>query len=322
MAAKDLIVGVDLGGTRFRVCLANREGVILERTSHLTLADGGLDAVIHRLVDGVRHILDGQDLARVLGMGLGAPGPLDPWAGIVLYAPNMPGWRDVPLRDRLRAALGIPVYINNDANLGGLGELFFGAGRGLTDLVYITVSTGIGGGVIAGGRLLLGGNGLAGEIGHMVVQVGGPLCGCGNSGCLEAMASGTAIARAARAGLEAGARGTMLTLAQGALDRVDAAIVERAAREGDELAGEIMREAGTYLGIGIVNVIHLLDPQMVIVGGGVSRAGDLILGPAREVLATRLMPGFRGKSRLVASALGDDAGLMGAVALVLAESQA
>ena len=321
MAVKDLIVGVDLGGTRFRVCLANREGVILERTSTLTLADEGPDAVIHRLVEGVRFVLRERDAGSVLGLGLGAPGPLDPWAGVVLHAPNMPGWRDVPLRDRLQDALGIPSFVNNDANLAGLGELYFGAGQGLTDLVYITVSTGIGGGVIAGGRLLLGGHGLAGEIGHMVIQTNGPLCGCGNYGCLEALASGTAIARETRARLEAGAQSAILALAGGAIERVDAAVVERAAREGDALAGEIMREAGTYLGIGIVNVIHLFDPQMVIVGGGVSRAGALIFGPAQAVLDSRLLAGFKGKCSIVPAALGDDAGLMGSVALVLAETR-
>lgn len=319
MAEKDLIVGIDLGGTNFRACLADREGNLIRRESWPTEAQEGHAAVSRRLDAAVRHIA-GPDLARVAGVGVGAPGPLDPWRGVIIAAPNLPGWVDVPLRDDMQSGLGLPVYLGNDANLAALGEFRFGVGRGYSHLVYITVSTGVGGGVIVDGRLLLGAKGLAAEIGHMVIDLKGPRCACGNYGCLEAMASGTAIAREARARMRDGAPTVLWELAKGDLEAVDAVLVEQAARAGDAFALGLLREAGYYLGVGVVNVLHLFDPEIVVVGGGVSRAGELIFGPLRETVQARAMPGYRERSHIVPAGLGDDAGLMGAVALVMSET--
>lgn len=319
MVEKDQVVGVDLGGTRFRACLIDREGNILRRRSWPTEAEGGPDHVIRRLSAGVLEVCAPDGLARVAAVGLGAPGPLDPWLGVILSTPNLPGWDQVPLRDLMQSELGLPVVLGNDANLAGLGELYFGAAKGLKDVVYLTVSTGIGGGVITDGRLLLGAHGLAGELGHMTILPDGPLCGCGNHGCLEALASGTAIGRAARARLRSGEPSRLLRLVEGDIDRVDAELVARAAAEGDALADEVFQSAATYLGIGVANILHAFDPEMVVIGGGVSQAGEMLFGTVRRVVQERAMPAYRATANIVPAALGDDAGLMGAAALALAE---
>jgi len=319
MTERDLIVGIDLGGTQFRVCLADATGTIIRRQRWDTNAQAGPSAVIERMEAAVRETVAPEGLARVAGIGVGAPGPLNPWQGVVLGAPNLPGWNAVPLRDMMQNGLGVPVYLGNDANLAALGELYFGAGQGLRNIVYITVSTGVGGGVISDGHLLLGANGLAGEIGHMTIEANGPRCACGNLGCLEALASGTAIAREARARLATGTQTAMRDLAHGDPERVTAVLVEQAARQGDAVAAAILHTAATYLGIGVVNVLHLFDPEMVIIGGGVSQAGELVFDPVFEVVQQRAMLPYRARTRIVRAQLADDAGLMGALALVMSE---
>lgn len=319
MKSKGLIVGVDLGGTRFRVCLARPDGTVLERRSWPTEAEAGPESVINRLAEAILSFTEPEGKERVIGVGLGAPGPLNPWEGVIIRPPNLPGWDRVPLRDLMVARLNLPVYLGNDANLAALGEFHFGAGRGVRHVVYMTVSTGIGGGVIVDGRLLLGSTGLAGEIGHMTIDPSGPRCNCGNFGCLEALASGTAIAREARARLREGAPTLLAQLAHGDPDNVDAAMVENAARQGDVFAATLMHQVAEYIGIGVVNVLHLFDPEMVIIGGGVSRAGTLIFDPIEDTIQRRAMVGYRNRARVVPAELGDDAGLMGAVALVASE---
>jgi glucokinase len=198
-----------------------------------------------------------------------------------------------------------------------LGEHRFGAGRGYTHIIYITVSTGIGGGIIIDGKPFLGATGLAAEIGHMTIDPDGPRCGCSNFGCLEAMASGSAIARMAIEELSGGKPSAIPSLVGDDLNKVTAQIVEKAAQGGDPLAKEIMERAGASLGIGVVNLLHLFDPQLVIIGGGVSKAGELLLEPVRRVIAERAIPDFKHRARIVPSALGDDSVLYGAVAWVL-----
>ncbi len=189
------VVGVDLGGTQIRVCLADTGGEILREAKQPTLAREGLQPVLGRIKETIAQVLQGTPVADVLSIGVGSPGPLDPRTGVVIAPPNLPGWHDVPLRDILSQEFGLPVYVNNDANVAALAEQRFGAGRGCSDIVYLTISTGVGGGIICGGQLLLGAHGLAGEPGHITVEPDGPRCNCGNVGCLEVMAAGPAIAR-------------------------------------------------------------------------------------------------------------------------------
>ncbi len=312
----DFILVLDLGGTQFRLALANRDGKLLSRYAAPTQAAQSQRRLIGRINRAIREITSDIDLKQVLGMGVAVAGLVNPETGVLLCSPNLPRLSNVRLKALLEREIKAPVWLANDASLAALGEHRFGAGRGFSHLVYITVSTGIGGGVIIDNGLFLGGQGYAAEIGHMVIDPDGPRCACGNMGCLEAFASGSAIARMALEELARGGVSIITSLAEDDLSRVTAEMVARAAQSGDPLAEEIMDRAGTSLGIGVVNLLHLFDPELVIIGGGVSRAGELILGPVRRVIAERAMSGFKG-AKVVTSALGDDSGLLGAVAWVL-----
>jgi len=306
------VVAVDLGGTHIRAALINEKGEILARTRRETLAQEGPEAVIGRIETCIRDVARGTE-----AISIAAPGPLDPWKGIIHQAPNLPGWRDVPLADILHCAFKVPVYLNNDANLAALGEHRFGAGRGANDLIYLTISTGIGGGIINQGRLLMGAQGFAGEVGHMILEPEGPPCGCGGRGHLEALASGPAIARRAVEEMEKGTETSITRLVEGELSKVTAKVVAQAAQEGDPLANSIFKEAGFYIGLGIANLLHILNLQLVILGGGVSKAGDLLFDPIRATVKARTMPSYQEGLRIVPAALGGDVGLLGAAASVL-----
>jgi glucokinase len=314
--SRDFILVLDLGGTQFRLALANRDGKLLSRYAASTYAAESQRRLIERINNAIGDLTSGIGLEQVLGMGVAAAGLLNPWTGVLLSSPNLPKLRNVPLKALLEREIEAPVWLANDASIAALGEHRFGAGRGFSHLVYITVSTGIGGGVVIDNGLFLGSQGYAAEIGHMVIDPDGPRCACGNTGCLEALASGSAIARMASEELSRGKASIITSLAEGDLSQVTAKMVARAAQSGDPLALEIMDRAGTSLGIGVVNLLHLFDPELVIIGGGVSNAGELILAPVRRVIAERAMTGFRG-AKVVTSALGDDSGLLGAVAWVL-----
>lgn len=311
-------IAVDLGGTRFRVAVGTREGELEWRVSRPTLVEQGTSSVLARMYDAVQEALETiADRPSLKGIGIGAPGPLDPWKGIIHQPPNMPGWDRVPIKDLFEERFGIPVKVSNDANLAAVGEHRYGAGKGYSDVVYVTVSTGIGSGVITGNRLLLGKCGFAGELGHMTIDLHGPVDNCGNIGCLEAFASGTAIARRAVELVEAGAATSLRGYPR---EHLTAEMVSAAAYRGDEAAIRIMREAGTALGVGMVNVAHLFNPQRIILGGGVSiGAGPLLWDSMMEILRARAMTQCQRETEVVPASLGDDAGLMGAVAIMTHE---
>ncbi|MFQ6001391.1 MAG: ROK family protein, partial [Anaerolineae bacterium] len=309
---KDNVVAVDLGGTHIRSALINEKGEILARAERETLAQEGPEAVIGRIEASIRDVARGTEAISIV-----APGPLNPRKGIIHQAPNLPGWREVPLADILHRTFEVPVHLNNDANLAALGEHRFGAGQGVNDLIYLTISTGIGGGIISQGRLLVGAKGLAGEVGHMTLEPEGPPCGCGGRGHLEALASGTAIARRAVEEIEKGAESRIESLVKGDLEKVTAQVVTRAAKEGDALAISIFEEAGFYIGLGVTNLLHILNPELIIIGGGVSKAGDLLFEPIRATVEARAIPSIKEGVRIVPSALRDDVGLLGAAAFVL-----
>ncbi len=310
---RNLILALDLGGTQLRLALADRYGKLLRRCAALAHPE---EEVIPRIKQAVWELTSDIGHEQLLGMGLAVAGLVRPETGVLVSSPNLPKLKDVPVKTLLEQEMKVPVWVANDASLAALGEHRFGAGRGFSHLVYITVSTGIGGGVISDDRLLLGSEGFAAEIGHMVIDPDGPRCACGNAGCLEALASGTAVARMARERISKMEPGAISGLANNDPKSVDAKVVAEAARSGDPLAQEVMETAGRFLGIGVVNVVHLFDPELVIIGGGVSNAGELLLAPVRKVIAERAMSGFN-KVKVVTSALGDDSGLLGAVAWVL-----
>lgn len=308
----DNVVAVDLGGTHIRSALINEKGEILARSERETLAQEGPEPVIGRIEACIRDVARGTE-----AISIAAPGPLDPWKGIIHQAPNLPGWRDVPLVDILHHTFKVPIYLNNDANLAALGEHRFGAGQGVNDLIYLAISTGIGGGIITQGMLLMGAKGLAGEVGHMILEPEGPPCGCGGRGHLESLASGPAIARRAMEEIEKGTKTSITRLVEGKLGKVTAKVVAQAAQEGDPLAKSIFKEAGFYIGLGIANLLHILNPQLVILGGGVSKAGDLLFDPVRATVTARTMSSYQEGLKIVPAALGGDVGLLGAAASVL-----
>lgn len=307
-------VSLDLGGTHYRVAVGTEDGTLEWRVSRSTDVRRGLEPVLVDIYSTVAEAVDaagGRD--AVAGIGVAAPGPLDPWTGVIYDPPNMPGWARVPLKDLFEQRFGVPTIVGNDANLAGVGEHRFGAGRGLRDVVYMTVSTGIGGGVIADNKLLLGNHGFAGEIGHMTVDIRGEQCACGNWGCLEALASGTSIGRHARQAVLAGARTILSALPT---EEITAKAVTSAAYKGDEVAIQLLRDAGLALGVGVVNLAHLFNPARVILGGGVSiNAGTILWDAIHEMVKSRTMrPSLRDLD-VVPAGLGDDAGLLGGVAL-------
>lgn len=312
-AMSPTVVAVDLGGTNTRAALFEQPGPRPTRQHKLsTQAEDGPDAVIGRIIEAVEAVLPAT--SDELRIAVGAPGPLDPDEGVVLKAPNLPGWKDIPLRARLQDHFDCPVSIGNDANLAALGEWRHGAGRGSDDVIYLTISTGVGGGVITGGRLLIGSRGLGAELGHILVEPGGPVCSCGRRGHLEAVASGTALARRAGNRLEAGEDSTLREVFESG--NMTAEDVGDAARRSDRLALEVLEEAATHLGVALADFAHIFNPEVFVLGGGVSQLGPLLFEPAERALRENVMsPEYLQGLRLEPAALGDDAGLVGAMVL-------
>lgn len=315
----DHVVAVDIGGTKILTALISPSGEVRAR-HRVETPSRGVEAVLDVVERGVRAVLRdaGRRVEQVAAVGVGAPGPLDPDTGVVFEPPNMEGWYNVPLAELLGARLHLPIFVENDANAAAVGEWWVGAGRGVHDLIYLTVSTGIGGGIIIGDRLVRGVSGTAGEVGHMTIDVDGPACPCGRStGCLEVLASGTAIARMAREAVAAGRPTALRQMAAGDPDALGAHDVVEAARRGDVLAAEIFDRAATYLGVGVANLLNLFNPRRIIIGGGVSNAGDLLFGTVRRVAVSRAFERPARDAEIVPAGLGDDVGAVGAAAVAL-----
>lgn len=300
----------DFGGTNIRAALADGRGELLARVERPTLSDEGPEAVIERIIEALLEARSAaQAGAAIIGLGVAAPGPLNPYLGIVHQTPNLAGWRDVPLQTILEESLALPVRIGNDANLGALGEFEYGAGRDVDDLVYLTISTGIGGGVVSQGQLIQGAEGLGAEVGHMVLEPYGPWCGCGKRGCLEALAAGPHMARRAQERVALGAPSSLAPLGEA----ITAKDVAAHARSGDPVAREVWERAAFYIGLGITNLAHLFNCHLFVLGGGVSREGDFLYEPVRRTVAERTLRPFL-PITVTAPALGLDVGLYGALA--------
>jgi glucokinase len=303
-------VGIDLGGTQLRVAVADDHGRLRTVVRQPTQAGRGREHVIDRIVAAVAEALqkEGTSPRRIRALGIGLPGPVDPAAGLVISPANLPGFRNVPLNRILTRATGIPSFLHHDAHLAALGEHRRGAARGASELIYVTVSTGIGAGLLLRGELYAGARGIAGEVGHIVVQRGGPLCRCGNHGCVEAVASGTGIAHAARVA----APRTPGSALHG-IEKPTPEEVVRAARAGDALANSILETAGAYLGIALGTLVNLFNPQLIVLGGSVLQAGRPLLQPMRKSMTASSWKAARHGLRIVPPALAGDAGLIGAV---------
>jgi glucokinase len=302
------LIGVDVGGTQIRAALADETGKLHGETRTLSAAHEGPEAVIERIVACIERVRaavpPGADL---IGVGVGAPGPLDPFAGVVLSPPNLPGWQNIPLRAMLAERIGLPIELGNDANAAALGEWMFGAGRGHANLAYITISTGIGGGVIADGRLLLGALGSAGEVGIQIVDHT-------TLAFWEDLASGTGLAIAAAEAMTAEPASLLHSFA--APDTVTAADVARAADAGDALARRLMEREGDLIGVGVVNVLHMFAPEIVLLGGSVMTHNPALLDRARSLARQRAYAIYH-ETPIELAALGDRVGVLGAAALFL-----
>ena len=306
------IIAVDLGGTRIRAACLDSELNLLARRETPTLAAEGQEVVLGRIIALIEAVWP-QDMP-VAGIGVSSPGPLDPQAGVVLAPPNLPDWHHVPLASLLRQRFAVPVWLGKDANVALLAEVARGAAQGCRDAIYITLSTGIGGGVLSDGRLLLGHGGLATEVGSMLLLVNG------RATRLEAEAAGPALAQQARRRIAAGAESRMGALAGGDLACLDAALVGQAAQQGDALALELVQRAGMLIGLGLTSLLHLFNPQVLVIGGGVSQIGEALLGPMRATINRHVIyEGYTRELRIEMAALGADVSLVGAAVLVRSE---
>ena len=312
MAARQPAIGLDLGGTKLLGLAVDADGRVLGRALRPT-PHGGRDELIAALATTAHEAAAaaGLEVSRTAGVGIGAPGPTDPESGVLLEPPNLPAdCHDLALRDLLEPRLGVPVRVENDANVAALGEHRYGAGRGVADLLYITISTGIGGGVIANGRLLRGAGLVAGEIGHMVLAPdGSDICGCGRTGCWEAICSGTGIARQGRA-----AAG-LLRRAGGDAAAVSAELVLQACAAGDPAAQAIVARAVRYNGLALQNLLHLFSPGLIVIGGGLTHRWDAVVAPAARWALAHAMRRAAAACQIVPAQLGDLVGGLGAAAL-------
>lgn len=306
-------VAVDIGGTHIRVAVYKPDTltpIAHQRTRSLATEPGVYD----RLEQAIEAVWP-QD--HVAAIGIASPGPLDPHTGTILATPNIPEWQNFPLTSELSQHFGVPAFLDNDANMAGLAEWQYGAGIGHQNLVYLTISTGIGGGVISHGCLLQGFHGMGAELGHMIIDPDGPLCGCGHRGHIESFSSGPSIARYFAEQLGAGEKSSLQGEAV-----ITAAQIADAARAGDALAISAFARAGYYLGIAVANYLAIFDPSILIFGGGVSQVGDLLFKPFEESLRKHTFhPHYLDNLVITKAALGDDAGLLGALALARMKSK-
>jgi glucokinase len=319
--ARRWIVGVDIGGTNIKVGVMPIEGGEPLAVRVLpTEAGRGAQFVVDRVVRMIEEAMaevfreHGGGRPTIAGVGIGSPGPLDRESGIVLNTPNL-GWRNFPLRDLISNEVGVPCWLDNDANCATFGEWWMGAGSGARSLIGVTLGTGIGGGIVLDGELYHGVSDAAGEIGHMTIDFTGRKCKCGNYGCLEAYASGPNIAARAVEGIEAGAESSLLDMVDGQLDRIEAHTVYEAVVQGDTYANEVMVETAKILGAGVANLINIFNPECVVIAGGVTRAGDHLFVPLRSEIRRRAFQSAADACRVVPAKLPETAGVIGAAGL-------
>ncbi len=318
-----LALGIDLGGTKILTAVVNTKGEMLSSDHSITPATEGSKAGIRSILESVTRTLAQAriSVADLTAVGLGAPGLSNPETGILFTSPHLPGWKNVPLRDIVEKRLGRKTFLINDANAAAMGELRFGAGRGVRDFIYIALGTGIGGGIIIDGNMYTGSIGTAGELGHMVINDEGPLCSCGNRGCWETLASGTALAREARRRINAGATTSILEHVGGDIYKIDAEAIHKAAQAGDSLATQLIARNAYYLGVGLANVINIFNPEVIIIGGGLSNIGDMLLKPAFEEAGKRAFEQPYRAVRFARPELGGNSGVLGAAIFALEKNE-
>ena len=317
-AAERPVLAIDLGGTQIRAALITPDLEVHARHAIPTADEQGVGSVVRRicaLAVAVREEATTAGLPEPVGVGISSPGPLDPWRGVVVSPPNLAGWRDVPLVAPVEDALDLPTFLERDTNVAVLAEWRYGAAQGARNVIYITVSTGVGGGIIADGQPVIGADGMAGEVGHLVVEIDGPMCGCGRLGHLEAIGSGTALAREARAMLAAGTAPVLARLAETAAE-VDAKLLGEAADAGDAACVAALERAWVAIGAGCASLVNLLNPEVIVIGGAIAVHRPRVLEVARDEIVRRAFEVPARRVRVVPAALGDDVSLIGALPIV------
>lgn len=319
----ETIIGIDVGGTNVKTALVTRDKQILAKDSKPTNANAGPDAVMDVMAYGVETVLEaaGKTKDDVLAVGIGMPGPLNWETGVVFDLPNLPGWNQVPLARTMSERLGLPCFLDNDANVACYGEYWLGAGQGADSVCALTLGTGVGGGIVVFGQLLRGIDGTAAEIGHLKVQRDGRLCGCGSHGCLESYGSVTGMVRTAVEGIEAGKETALTELCGGNLSQLTGKMISQAASNGDAFAQWVIEETGIWLGLGIASLVNLLNPEKVILCGGMIAAGEALFGPIRETLKANAFEVPVNRVQVLPAGLGGDAGVIGAAGCGLARCE-
>ena len=312
-------IGIDVGGTNVKIALVDDNGKIIYSNSVPTYAKMGYEYTVNNIKQAIKDLMKETNTtpSDIEGIGFDFPGQVDCKTGVVKLAPNIPGWVNVPLAQMIEDEFHIPTRIDNDVRCAALGELKFGAGRGCENFICITVGTGIGSGIVINGKVVRGATNAAGELGHIKLQMnGGPICGCGDTGCLEAFASGPAIVAMAQEYIKGGKSTKFREMAAVEGGEITPYMVAKAAEEGDPVAKRIFEIVGEYIGIGLTSVINLLNPERVIIGGGVAESGELLLGPIRKTIKERAMVVAGNAVEIVPAQLGNSAGVIGASMLI------
>ncbi len=312
-------IGIDVGGTNVKIALVDDNGKIIYSNSVPTYAKMGYEYTVNNIKQAIRDLMKETNTTPtdIEGIGFDFPGQVDCKTGVVKLAPNIPGWVNVPIAQMIEDEFHIPTRIDNDVRCAALGELKFGAGRGCENFICITVGTGIGSGIVINGKVVRGATNAAGELGHIKLQMnGGPICGCGDTGCLEAFASGPAIVAMAQDYIKGGKSTKFREMAAAEGGEITPYMVAKAAEEGDPVAKRIFEIVGEYIGIGLTSVINLLNPERVIIGGGVAESGELLLAPIRKTIKERAMVVAGNAVEIVPAQLGNSAGVIGASMLI------
>jgi glucokinase len=318
------VVGIDLGGTKILAGVFDSSLEQVGLTKLSTKSQRGVDKVVERIARCAQDAVDEADLTfkQIAGVGIGAPGAVDFAAGTVIFAPNMEGWKDVPLKKELEKQLGVPVFVENDCNIAALGVYVAELKSKPKSMVGIFVGTGIGGGIIINGDLYSGFGHTAGEVGHMVLEISGPKCGCGNKGCFEALASRTAIFQQIKAGIKDGQKTILTEMLGNDLEDLRSGDLRKAIRRGDKFVDRVVEGAAEYIGIATANLVNILNPEVVVLGGGVIEAlSDEMMGVIVETATDYAMPGAMKGVEIIASKLGDNAGITGGAVLARRETK-
>ncbi|MCR4319606.1 MAG: ROK family protein [Candidatus Brocadiaceae bacterium] len=309
-------IGIDLGGTNLKAGIVDRDGKIHHRLSIRTDNNADPQTISNQIFELIAKVGAGfkPALTNIIGIGLGSPGLVDKKGETILFSPNLPLWRNIPIKRMVSERFSVPCVLENDANAAAWGEKWVGAGREADSLVMLTIGTGIGGGIVINKKLWRGVNNVAAEIGHMVIQMDGPKCSCGNCGCIEAYASATAMVRRFKESLKSGVPSSLKDAGE-----ITAKMINDAALQGDKVSLDIIKETGHYLGVALVNIMHVLNPEVIVLTGGMIGSGDLLMNPIKQVIKEKAFEASAKETKIVFSQLGNDAGIIGAAGCLLNE---